>query len=111
HLEPTRSLFVTTDGKPIEPKTFAEHWYRCLRALGIRVRGLYCTKDTFVSLMVSNPKVPIAWIEQQTGVTYATLRKHYGKWWRPEGEDVWAAIAPQIAPQKQGSRAQFHITD
>jgi hypothetical protein len=24
-------------------------WYRCLRALGLRQRGLYCTKDTFVT--------------------------------------------------------------
>jgi integrase len=106
HLEPTRPLFVTTDGRPIEPKTFSAHWYRCLRSLGIRVRGLYCTKDTFVSLMVSNPRVPIAWIEQQTGVAYATLRKHYGKWWRPEGQAVWA----EIAPQKRGRGAQSTTT-
>lgn len=25
------------------------HWYACQPALGIRARGLYCTKDTFVT--------------------------------------------------------------
>ena len=37
---PDTPVFTTTAGKPIEPKTFSEHWYACLRALGLRVRGL-----------------------------------------------------------------------
>jgi hypothetical protein len=45
----------------------------------IRVRGLYSTKDTFVTTAL-DAGVRIAWLEQQTGVLYATLRKHYGKW-------------------------------
>jgi hypothetical protein len=36
---PETPVFTTTTGTPIEPKTFSAHWYRCLRALGIRVRG------------------------------------------------------------------------
>jgi hypothetical protein len=37
----------------VDPHSFTAHWYRCLRALGIRVRGLYATKDTFVSLAMT----------------------------------------------------------
>jgi hypothetical protein len=30
--------------------------------------------------------VKIAWLETQTGVNYATLRRHYGKWMPTEGQ-------------------------
>ena len=29
--------------------------------------------------------VKVAWLEAQTGVAYATLKRHYGKWITPEG--------------------------
>jgi hypothetical protein len=72
-------VFTTTTSTPIELKAFSRHWYDCLRTFGIRQRGLYCTKDTFVTTAL-NAGVKIAWLEQQTGVAYATLRRHYGKW-------------------------------
>ena len=72
-------MFTATIGTPIEPKTFRAHWYDRLRALGIRRRGLYATKDTFVTTALE-AGVEIAWFEQRTGVAYATLRCHYGKW-------------------------------
>jgi hypothetical protein len=28
--------------------------------------------------------VKVAWLEAQTGVAYATLKRHYGKWITPE---------------------------
>jgi hypothetical protein len=42
-VTPERPVFTATEGEPIEPKTFSEHWYKCLRAPGLRVRGLYST--------------------------------------------------------------------
>jgi len=54
------------------------HWYAAPRALGLRVRGLYSTKDTFVTTAL-DAGVKIAWLETQTGVNYLTLRRHYGK--------------------------------
>lgn len=91
----------------LEPKAFSTHWYRCLRALGIRVRGLYATKDTFISLALS-AGVKIPWLEAQTGVRYETLRRHYGKWLRSGGGDQLeklARLAPSLAP-KNRRRAQ-----
>jgi integrase len=93
---PEMPVFTTTTLTPIEPKTFSAHWYRCLRALGIRQRGLYCTKDTFVTMALSlNAK--IAWLEAHTGVSYATLRKHYGRW-LPSGDDVELRRFEEVAP-------------
>jgi integrase len=85
-VTPEMPVLMTTTGTPIEPKTFSAHWYRSLRALGIRQRGLYCTKDTFVTMALQfNAK--IAWLEAHTGVSYATLRKHYGRW-LPSGDET-----------------------
>jgi integrase len=100
HVTPDRPLFITTDGRPIEPKTFSEHWYKCLRALGIRQRGLYCTKDTFVTTALQ-AGVRIAWLEAQTGVNYATLRKHYGKWISPEGTSEWERFQGELDPMAE----------
>jgi hypothetical protein len=58
-------VFTTTHGGPIEPKTFSPHWYDCLRALGLRVRGLYCTKDTYVSRALRTVRDP-RWVEKRT---------------------------------------------
>ena len=57
-----------------------------------------------------NVGVKIAWLEHQTGVAYATLRRHYGKWMPTEGETEllrFAARDPglfggQIVSAKQG---------
>lgn len=88
------------EGEPIEPKAFASrYWYACVRALNIRVRGIYCTKDTFVTTSLQVPNLRIAWLESQTGVSYATLRRHYGKW-MPRGGDSelqkFAALDPSL---------------
>lgn len=85
-ITPDTPVFTTTTGTPIEPKTFSAHWYRCLRALEMRQRGLYCTKDTFVTIALQH-NVKIAWLEAHTGVSYATLRKHYGRW-LPGGDEA-----------------------
>jgi len=77
-------VFTNTRGTAIEPNSLLPHWYAAQRALGIRVRGLYSTKDTFVT-MALHAGVRIAWLETQTGVNYATLRRHYGKWMPTDG--------------------------
>lgn len=78
HVVPGMPVFTTTLGGPIEPKTFSQHWYDCLRALGLRVRGPYCTKDTYVTTALQTVRDP-RWVEKQTGVALATLKVHYEK--------------------------------
>jgi len=43
------------------------------------------TKDTFVTTALY-ADVKKAWLENQTGVAYETLRRHYGEWMRSEME-------------------------
>jgi integrase len=106
NVEPTTSVFVNTAGTPIEPKNFSEHWYRSFRALGIRPRGLYTTKDTCVTTAIKRG-VKIGWLESQTGVSYATLKRHYGKWLRDESrEDLRLFVGTdgdEICPRSGGS--------
>jgi integrase len=84
-------LFLNTKGRAIEPHKFSDHWHRGLRETGVRQRGLYCTKDTFVtaSMMLNRPP---AWLEGQTGVAWATLRRHYARWLHGEGESAMEAF-------------------
>ncbi len=84
HVAPETPVFMSTLGGPIDPKRFGALWGTALRACGIRARGLYATKDTFVSLAL-RVRGPL-WVERQTGVAYATLRKHYAKW-MPQEDD------------------------
>ena len=117
HVTPEMPVFVNTNGQPIEPNSMLPHWYRCLRACGIRVRGLYSTKDTFVTtaLRVDARK---AWLEAQTGVNYATLRRHYGEWMPSDDRsdlDRFVAYAPEVfaseprklSPTKRRRGGQF----
>ena len=89
-VTPDMPVFTSTIGGPIEPNSLLPHWYACQRALGIAVRGLYCTKDTFVTMVLDRMRarheMDFQWLEQQTGVSYATLKRHYAKWW-PDADD------------------------
>ena len=71
-MTPEMPVFVNTLGTALEPNSLLPHWYACQRALGIRVRGLYCTKDTFVTTalyrMRETTQIDIPWLERQTGV-------------------------------------------
>jgi len=89
-------VFPHTRGGPLDPNALLPHWYAARRACGIRVRGLYSTKDTFVTTAL-DAGVTIAWLEQQTGVTYATLRKHHGKWMPGDRERELRRFA-EVAP-------------
>jgi integrase len=89
-VTPDLPVFTNTTGGPVEPNSLLPHWYACQRALGIAVRGLYCMKDTFVTLVLDRMRkrheFDFQWLEQQTGVSYATLKRHYAKWW-PDADD------------------------
>lgn len=111
---PTDPVFTNTRGLHIEPKSFSEHWYDVLGELGLRRRGLYCTKDTYVTTALE-AGVAIPWLEQQTGVAYATLRKHYAKWMPSDPERemrkfteidpaLFGAVPPENGPENRRSR-------
>ncbi len=84
-------VVTNTRGTAIEPNSFLSHWYDAQRALGIRVRGLYCIKDAFVSTALLVKANDLPWLEQHMGVAYATLRKHYAKLWRARDNAMLSA--------------------
>lgn len=78
HAEPNAYVFRNSRGDPIDQKSFYKTFCAAQRALGIRLRDLYATKDTYVSAALTNG-VNLTWLSEQTGVAEATLRSHYGR--------------------------------
>ena len=89
-----------------EPNSLLPHCYACQRATGIRVRGLYCTKDTFVTTVLyrmrETSQVDIPWLERQTGVQHQTLKKHDGRWCRTTVDASSGSSRPSIRSSLQG---------
>jgi hypothetical protein len=56
--------------------------------LGIRLRDLYATKDTYVSNALTRG-VNLSWLSKQTGVADGTPRRHYGKFIHADAADVF----------------------
>jgi len=100
---PEQPAFVTTIGGPIEPRHFSEHWYDCFRSLELRQRGLYSTKDTFVTIALGTGRDDvIGWLVKQTGVALETLRRHYAGWLpKSNVRDMWAALDPSVTGRRR----------
>jgi integrase len=104
--EPNDYLFTNTLGEPIDQRSFYKLFCAAQRALGMRLRDLYATKDTYVSLALTQG-VNLTWLSEQTGVAESTLRKHYGRFIHASQTDAWelAKIDPagpwkgQFAPR------------
>ena len=64
-------------------------------------RGLSCAKDTFVTLTLDTGSDRVLrWVENQTGVAYETLEKHYVKFLPKVDRDVWGLIDPRVGTDK-----------
>lgn len=110
HVTPDAPVFTSLAGTPVEPKTFSEHWYDCLRALKLRVRGLYCTKDSFVTVSFQRMPDNVLWVERMTGVAYATLRKHYAAWLPQASNGVWDRLTPANCGREGGSASAIAVS-
>ncbi len=76
--EPDDYVFKNSLGRPIDQRSFYKIFCAAQRALGIRLRDLYATKDTYVSVALTKG-VNLTWLSEQTGVMESTLRTHYGR--------------------------------
>jgi integrase len=86
-------VFLNEQGRPIEfhtwrgktsarttkagEKTPHGVWYRALRGAGVRPRGPYHTRHTFISIALSNG-ANIKWLAEYCGTSVAMIEKHYG---------------------------------
>jgi integrase len=75
---PDDYVFKNTLGEPVDQRSFYKLFCAAQRALGIRLRDLYATKDTYVSVALTKG-VNLNWLSEQTGVAETTLRTHYGR--------------------------------
>ena len=75
--------------------------------------GAGSPRPTFISLALT-ADVNVHWLEQQTGVSYQTMRKHHGRYMRSEGASELAKLeqldpdldpadeAESVSDEKQG---------
>jgi integrase len=84
---PDDFLFHAPEGGAIDQAKLNRNFCDAQRVLGIRIRALYSTKDTFCSLYLSRGG-RLEWLAEQTGVAEGTLRKHYAKYIRTGHDDV-----------------------
>ena len=100
--EPDDYVFKNTLGEPIDQRSFYNLFRSAQRALGLRLRDLYATKDTYVSTALTR-NVNLAWLSEQTGVADATLRRHYGRFIHAGAADAFelSKIDPEGAESVQ----------
>jgi len=86
HATENDYVFKNQEGSPInEDKWRKKHWYRALRALGIKPRKFYATKHTYISVALS-ANVNIKWLAEQCGTSVAMIEKHYGRYIKDDGD-------------------------
>ena len=78
HAGPEDYVFKNSLGDPVDQRSFYKIFCAAQRALAIRRRDLYATKDTYVSVALTSG-VNLTWLSEQTGVMESTLRIHYGR--------------------------------
>ncbi len=98
-------LFLNIHGQPIEQANFYDLFRDAQRALTMApLRDLYSTKDTYISLALTNG-VSLPWLSEQTGVAVATILKHYGRFVHStEADDLeLSKIGDSVAPPQPNS--------
>jgi len=103
HSDPDAYLFHAPEGSPIDQDKLNRIFCDAQRVLGIRLRGLYATKDTFCSVYLSNSG-RIEWLSQQTGVAEGTLRKHYASYLRRRDDDTAELAKLTGKSESQGAK-------
>ncbi len=92
HATESDYVFKNHEGSPInEDKWRKKHWYRALRALGIKPRKFYATKHTYISVALS-AGCNIKWLAEQCGTSVAMIEKHYGRYIKDDGDAPLRAI-------------------
>lgn len=77
---PDDLLLQTRKGEPINSRTWGSyHFTRALKALGIRHRGFYHGRHTFISISATHG-APLPHIAAYCGTSVAYIEKHYLRW-------------------------------
>jgi hypothetical protein len=110
HVRPNDYILKNRHGDPIDQDEFAaRHFWRALRALNIRHRDFYATRDTFISVMLMHGE-PAKRIAEYCGTSLAMIESSYGKWIGGSqrfGEAALKAAQPKPTPKpKEGDEIE-----
>jgi len=73
-------VFTDREGKPLSQEWLHKRvWLPTLRRCGLRERGQYNIRDTFITLALSAGEDP-GWVAQVCGTSERMIFKHYRKW-------------------------------
>ena len=107
---PDDYVFRNVRREPIEPANFYDLFRDAQRALEISpLRDLYSTKDTYISLALTNG-VSLTWLSEQTGVAVATILKHYGRFVHSSQSDaIELARIDREQPSLEAAEFEHHF--
>jgi len=92
HATESDYVFKNHEGSPInEDKWRKKHWYRAVRALGIKPRKFYATKHTYISVALT-AGCNLKWLAEQCGTSVAMIEKHYGRYIKDDGDAPLRAL-------------------
>ncbi len=77
---PDDYVFTSRHGRPLSQEWLNEKvWKPTLRSAGIRERGQYCIRDTFITIALSSGEDP-GWVAQVCGTSEQMIFRHYRHW-------------------------------
>jgi integrase len=73
-------VFVDSDRRPLSQEWLNKRiWQPTLRRAGMRERGQYCIRDTFITLSLSAGEDP-GWVARVCGTSEQMIFRHYRNW-------------------------------
>lgn len=91
--QPDDYIFTQRDGKPINHWKYSERYFQgALTAKNIRHRDFYCTRHTFISVMLSHGE-NLKQLADYVGSSPLMISTRYGKWIKGKGTFGHAATA------------------
>lgn len=97
-------VFVDSQGRPLSQEWLNKRvWKQTLKRAGIRERGQYCIRDTFITLSLSAGEDP-GWVARVCGTSEQMIFRHYRNWipglQTGAGRKISAALSSVIGPRK-----------
>jgi len=97
-------VFVDSQGRPLSQEWLNKRvWKPTLRQAGIRERGQYCIRDTFITLSLSAGEDP-GWVARVCGTSEQMIFRHYRNWipglQTGAGRKISAALSSVIGPRE-----------
>src|SRR5208283_4958930 len=106
HVAGEDFVFVNSDEVPLSQEWLNKRiWKPTLRRAGIRERGQYCIRDTFITLSLSAGEDP-GWVARVCGTSEQMIFRHYRSWipglQTGAGNKITAALSSVLKPQDRG---------